>query len=445
MGRNIKAIDDTNVLVVGSVHDGPKTLRDMCATTLEPLGRAPLKKSNSDAKRQRLICNGEDEEGKKTCTWQCNSVLVEAKEGEQSSRHKVTKYVTEHTCTAPPAKSRIRRPSSTSSKPTKAKKIIFDTDIGIDDAMAAVFAIASPEIDLVAMTTVFGNATVENATRNALHVKDKFKLTNTVIAKGTNKPIVNAYVDPTVMVHGIAGLGDVDVPVSTTCEAIDTPAYQYIIDSLKADPNNITLVAVGPLTNLALALAACPEITKLVKEVVIMGGAFGLNEAYGNKTSCAEANVYLDPHAADKVFTADWPVVIVGLDVTQKCIFTHDFIDNLRTTAGEMGQFVWDVSRFYLKFYSEIVGLTKGCHVHDPSAIAYVIKPDLFTLRKGPVRVVCEGVAAGLTIQKLDRKRYHVDNWSPHRAQCVAVDVCNEELVELYRSTLVAYAKKQTE
>ena len=122
-------------------------------------------------------------------------------------------------------------------------------------------------------------------------------------------------------------------------------------------------------------------------------------------TPYAEANIHDDPDAADRVFTADWPVVIIGLDVTQQSFFSSAYLDALRDDAGEPGRFLWDVSRFYLRFYSERIGLD-GCHVHDPSAIAYVIDPTLFTLREGPVRVINEGPAIGHTLQKFDGKSH---------------------------------------
>lgn len=177
------------------------------------------------------------------------------------------------------------------------KKIILDTDPGIDDAMAILFAEAHPDIDLMAITTVYGNATIDNATQNTLYLKKKFGM-KALVAKGADKPLVKAPVGATVVVHGEAGFGDVKAPSALDVSAIDTPAYQFIIDSVRAEPGEITLVAVGPLTNLALALEADPEIVNLVKEVVVMGGAFGENDHRGNVTPFAEANIHDDPHAA---------------------------------------------------------------------------------------------------------------------------------------------------
>jgi len=320
------------------------------------------------------------------------------------------------------------------------KKIILDTDPGIDDAMAIIFAEAHPDIELKAITTVYGNATIDNATHNALYLKQKYSM-QADVAKGTDKPLVRPPVGATVVVHGEAGFGDVKAPESLDVQADPRPAYQYIIDSVRAEPGEITLVAVGPLTNLALALEADPEIVDLVKEVVIMGGAFGENDHRGNVTPYAEANIHDDPHAADKVFTASWPVVIIGLDVTEESFFTSQYLDELRDNAGEVGQFIWDVSRYYLKFYSEKVGMD-GCHVHDPSAIAYVINPSLFTLRSGAVRVVTDGPAEGHTMQKIDKRRYMHDEWSDFPAQNVGVKVDSDALLSLYRETIIEYSEK---
>ncbi|GIU17519.1 MULTISPECIES: nucleoside hydrolase [unclassified Shewanella] len=320
-------------------------------------------------------------------------------------------------------------------------KIILDSDPGIDDAMAILFAEAHPAIDLKAITTVYGNATIENGTRNALFLKQKYGF-NADIAQGADKPIVRDPVGPTVVVHGETGFGDVHAPTDLAVTADPRPAYQYIIDSVKAEPGEITLVAVGPLTNLALALEAAPEIAGLVKEVVVMGGAFGMNDHRGNVTPYAEANIHDDPHAADMVFTAPWPVVVIGLDVTEESFFSKEYLDQLRDDAAEVGQFIWDISRYYLKFYSEKVGL-EGCHVHDPSAIAYVIDPSLFTLREGAIRVVTDGPAEGLTIQKFDERKYQHDDWGNKPVQKVGVGVRDKALLKLYRETIIEYGHRK--
>lgn len=312
-------------------------------------------------------------------------------------------------------------------------KIILDTDPGIDDAMAILFAEASPEIELVGLTCVFGNADIDTSTRNALYLKERFGF-QCDVAKGASQPIERPPVGASVAVHGENGFGDVAI-TEPTISTDPRPAHQYIIDSVKAAPGEITLVAVGPLTNLALALQQAPEITALVKEVVIMGGAFGTHDHTGNVTPFAEANVHDDPHAADIVFTAEWPVTVIGLDVTHEAFFSNDYIDTLRDTCGEVGEFIWNISRFYLDFYKARMGVD-GCFVHDPSAIAYVIDPGLFDVRKGPIRVVCDGSAEGLTLQKHKDTKHKTDDWADKPAQSVAVKVNDQALLDLYLDTM---------
>ncbi|WP_413698709.1 nucleoside hydrolase [Psychromonas sp. KJ10-10] len=321
------------------------------------------------------------------------------------------------------------------------RKIILDSDPGIDDAMAILFAEANSTIDLMAITTVYGNAMIENATNNALFLKKKFNLKADIV-KGASKPITKTPVGPTVIVHGETGFGDMLIPKQDEALIDSRPAYQYIIDMVKENPGEITLVAIGPLTNLALALKAAPEIVNLVKEVVIMGGAFGENGHRGNVTPYAEANIHDDPHVADAVFCAPWPVVIIGLDVTQQSFFSTDYLKSLCDQSNEVGEFMWQVNQYYLQFYSKKLNLD-GCFVHDPSAIAYVINPDLFTLRKGAVRVVTEGPAEAMTIQKLDDIRYPHDEWSDMPSQQVGIAVKDTELLDLFRQDIIDYANNK--
>ncbi|MDD1781094.1 nucleoside hydrolase [Enterovibrio sp. ZSDZ35] len=318
------------------------------------------------------------------------------------------------------------------------KKIILDTDPGIDDAMAILFAEANPNIDLIALTTVYGNAEIETGTRNALYLKQRFNMTCDV-AKGTSGPLQRDPVEASVAVHGQNGFGDIDIE-DPSLTVDPRPAHRYMIDAVKAAPGEITLVAVGPLTNLALALQEAPEVTSMVKEVVIMGGAFGTHGHTGNVTPFAEANIHDDPHAADVVFTADWPVTVVGLDVTHEAFFSSEYLDTVRDTCGDTGQFLWDISRFYLAFYKERMGVN-GCFVHDPSAIAYVIDPSLFEVRNGPIRVVCEGPAEGMTLQKYRDTKHKTDAWKDKPAQNVAISVNDNALLDLFLDSMTAYSK----
>ncbi|WP_299002462.1 nucleoside hydrolase [uncultured Shewanella sp.] len=319
------------------------------------------------------------------------------------------------------------------------RKIILDTDPGIDDAMAILFAEASPSLDLKALTIVYGNTDVEHGTNNALFLKNKYNLSADIV-KGASLPLSGIPKAPVVKVHGETGFGHVQVGPQSRTKLDKRSAAQYIIDSVNNEPGEITLIAVGPLTNLALALQLAPEIATQVKEVIIMGGAFGINGHRGNITPYAEANSYADPLAADIVFAANWPITVIGLDVTKESIFTEQYLSNIKNDTKEVGQFIWNISQYYLEFYSQVTG-SKSCHVHDPSAIAYAISPELFSFRKGPIHVITSGPAKGHTLQKFDNITYMTDPWSNRRSHQVGASVNSDLLLSLFRNTLLDFDK----
>lgn len=313
-------------------------------------------------------------------------------------------------------------------------KVIYDTDPGVDDAMAFVFQTLHPQIELLGVTSVFGNSTIETTTRNALYLAGRFA-PGVPVARGAAAPVRRAAPAPVDWIHGKDGLGDTGLR-SADQSALDArPAHRFIIDTVRAQPHGVTLLAVGPLTNLALALKEDPEIAPLVKQVVVMGGAFGTNGLYGNVSPAAEANMRGDPDAADIVFGASWPVAIVGLDVTERTVMTTDYLAKLRDEAGEAGRFVWDVSRRYESFHRTSAGLG-GIYVHDASAVAYLLEPQLYVTRKGPVRVVTDGIAAGLTIQKPLTFAAPAPEWDDRPACEVCIEVDAMKMLELYASTL---------
>lgn len=314
------------------------------------------------------------------------------------------------------------------------KKVIFDTDIGIDDAMALLFLHYSPEVELQAIVSGFGNADLDATTRNALYLKERFNI-DAPVFRGAGESLGlrlgEGYPD---FVHGKNGLGDIDLE-SPSCEAESLPGAAAIVDLVRKNPHEISIVAVGRLTNLALALEQCPELPDLVKEVVVMGGVFGHNGHSGNVSPVAEANIAGDPMAADRVFGAGWPVTIVGLDVTHETIIDEDFFTALRETAGDAGDFVYQVSRCYLDFHERING-TRECPVHDSSAVACLLQPSLYTTRLAAVRVATDGVAIGQTIAGDPGADYASAAWQnrPLCKICTAVDA--GRVLKLYRSTL---------
>lgn len=313
-------------------------------------------------------------------------------------------------------------------------KVIYDTDPGVDDAMALVFQALHPEIELLGITSVFGNATVDTTTSNALYLRSRFA-PGVPVARGAEAPLHRAPPAPLGWIHGDNGLGNIELdgPVDTTLDP--RPAHRFIIDTVRAHPGEVTLIAVGPLTNLALALQADPEVARLVKQVVIMGGAFGTTGVLGNVSPAAEANILCDPDAADSVLGAAWPVTLVCLDVTQNTIMSNEWLASFRDGAGDAGRFVWEVSRHYAQFHHDSAGLD-GIYVHDSSAVAYVLAPHLYTVRQGPVRVLTSGIAVGQTIQKPTTMLVPAPDWDNRPAQsiCIGVDVAG--MLDLYKNTL---------
>ena len=312
-------------------------------------------------------------------------------------------------------------------------KVIFDTDPGIDDAMALLFLHRHPQIDLIGITTVFGNAPIDLTTRNALFLAQAWGI-SAPVAQGAGVTFDPSRPEghwPT-FIHGENGLGDVDIPPVIGRTVDDRPAWQFIIDTVRAQPGEVTLVAVGRMTNLALALKADPDFAALVKEVVVMGGAFDLN---GNVSPAAEANIHGDPEAADVVFTAPWRVTVVGLDVTLKTVMTSGFLAEMAAAGGAPVQLLSDISQFYIDFYRHRVG--DGMVVHDSCACVYLVAPELFKTRSGPVRVVCGGIADGQTIQKPDGRVFPAEHWDGHPSQLVCIDVEPERVLDIIRAAIV--------
>jgi uridine nucleosidase len=313
------------------------------------------------------------------------------------------------------------------------KKIIIDTDPGVDDSMAILFAFQSPEVEVVGLTTIFGNVYTDLATQNALRLVEFVDRPDVPVAHGAELPLVVPIEYVADFVHGRDGLGNTNPPLPQG-QAVAQPAAQFIAETVMAHPGEIILVPVGPLTNIALALALEPRLAENVAEVVVMGGAVTVN---GNVTPAAEANIIHDPHAADVVFRAGWPITMVGLDVTMKTIMTDGYLASLRSSGSRIGRFIYDISRFYQEFHTKAYGL-EGIHTHDPSAIAYVVDPSLFKTQPGPVRVITEGIAIGQTLMDQRRQWEGKHAWTGIPAAHVCVDVDSERLLALYKNRVTA-------
>ncbi|MGM9931943.1 nucleoside hydrolase [Pradoshia sp.] len=276
------------------------------------------------------------------------------------------------------------------------KSIIVDVDTGIDDALAIAYAVHSPEIELLGLTTCFGNVTVEKATRNSRLVLEKLGRSDIPVYAGAGETLnrgLNG--DFPHVVHGHDGLGNlIDEEPTDEMAHSDQHAVDYLIEQVKNKPGKITYICVGPLTNLALALQKAPEITALFEEVIIMGGAVYTK---GNVTPHAEANIHRDPEAADFVFRSNLPLYLVGLDVTMQTLLPTEELKGWREKGEELGSFFADMTEFYIDFYKKANPGIKGCALHDPLAVGLAIDKSFVSLKPERLWVELEGEREGKT------------------------------------------------
>lgn len=274
------------------------------------------------------------------------------------------------------------------------KAIILDVDTGIDDALAISYAVRSPELDVLGITTCFGNVTVEEATRNTLVVLEHLDSEVPVIP-GAGKPFLrNPTKGSTPHIHGEDGIGNT-LKALPKRSAEQQNASQFMIEQVKRQPNQVTIITVGTLTNLALAIRQAPELIGLVERVVVMGGAVTVP---GNVTPYAEANVFADPDAADYVFRSGIPVTLVGLDVTMKTLLSIEEMDKWRSKDSKLGPFLADMTEFYMGAYEKFYPGIGGCALHDPLAVGAVIRPEFVASTPMQVQVDLEGETLGRTV-----------------------------------------------
>jgi inosine-uridine nucleoside N-ribohydrolase len=269
------------------------------------------------------------------------------------------------------------------------KPVIIDCDPGHDDAMALMLAVASPELEVVAVTTVAGNQTLDKVTANAIRVLDVAQAHDIPVAAGADRGLIHP-ARAAGEVHGDTGLDGPDLPPpSRQPEALH--AVELIAQKLRQRP--LTLIPIGPLTNIALLIATHPELKGQIEKVVLMGGAIGL----GNVTPSAEFNVWADPEAAARVFTSGLNLTMVGLDVTHRAMLSAERADALRET-GYAGAVVADLHGFYRKFHEKVYGHS-DTPVHDALAVAHVIKPEVITTEHLPVEIdITQGPCRGRTV-----------------------------------------------
>lgn len=280
-------------------------------------------------------------------------------------------------------------------------KLIIDTDPGIDDALAILYAAADPEIELLGLTTVFGNVTVEQATRNALYLVERIGR-DVPVAQGAARPRVLPPITPSHHVHGPEGLGSLAAPQPRRAP-LNESAAEFLCRSVREHPGDVVVCPIGPITNIAAAVEMDPSFATNVREIVVMGGAL---DAPGNITPFAEANTYHDPHALDVVLASGAPITMVGLDVTLKVLLTDTDFDFVAAGNKANGSFLKDISGFYLDFYRSI-GLT-GCGLHDPMTLIAARHPELFSSELTALGVDMDGPAIGKTRRANGRRPVNV-------------------------------------
>ncbi|KDD81000.1 nucleoside hydrolase [Glaesserella parasuis] len=273
------------------------------------------------------------------------------------------------------------------------KKIILDCDPGHDDAIAILLAYGNPDIDLLAVTTVVGNQTLEKVSRNALAIAEIANIRGIPFAKGAIRPLVRE-VEVAPSIHGESGLDGPVLPEATQ-QHVTQHAVQLIIDLIMSHPEKtITLVPTGGLTNIALAARLEPRIIDRVKEVVLMGGGYHT----GNWSAVAEFNIKIDPEAAHIVFNAGWKVTMVGLDLTHQALATPEVVERIAAINTKPAKFVVELLDFFGKMYKQAQGFDYP-PVHDPCAVAYVIDPTLIETQKVPVNIELTGThTLGMTV-----------------------------------------------
>ena len=263
------------------------------------------------------------------------------------------------------------------------KRVIIDTDPGADDAMAIILALNSPELKVEALTVVPGNVEARQGLENALKIVSLAGRCDVIVAGGAQHPL-NQKLITAQFWHGKNGLANVELP-PTKCKTDPRFGPDLIIEMVHKYPHEITLIPIGPLTNIALAVSKDPSIVALVKDIVIMGGSI----TGGNVNGAAEANIYNDPEAAQIVFNAGWMVTMVGSDVGERTLITRNYLAQLQSSHGPESDFIARIADFYLT-RSEKSGYG-GAAMYDPLAVGIALDPSLGTLKEMHVDVETKG------------------------------------------------------
>ncbi|XP_068329804.1 probable uridine nucleosidase 2 [Pyrus communis] len=316
----------------------------------------------------------------------------------------------------------------------EAKKIIIDTDPGIDDAMAIFVALQSPEVQVIGITTIYGNVYTTLATRNALHLLEVAGRTDIPVAEGSHVTITKGTkLRIADFVHGVDGLGNQNFPPPKG-KPIEQSAAAFLVEQASLYPGKVTVVALGPLTNIALATQLDPAFAKNIGQIILLGGAFAVN---GNVNPAAEANIFGDPDAADMVFTCGADILAMGINVTHQVVLTDADRETLAMSNGKFAQYLCKILDVYFSYHHDAYS-TKGVYLHDPAVLVAAVNPSLFTYMEGVVRVQTDGITRGLTILYNKQKRFgEVTEWCDKPTVKVAVTVDAPTVVKLVMERLI--------
>ncbi len=314
------------------------------------------------------------------------------------------------------------------------KRILIDTDPGIDDSAAILLALASPELQVEGLSIVHGNCSVDQGVVNALSILELAQATHVPVVRGCERPLVQ----PSLLApetHGQSGLGYAELP-PPSLKPLSQHACDFLIERTLSAAGELSIVAIGPLTNLALALRKEPRLAEAVKEIFIMGGAI---RHEGNTTPLAEFNTYVDPHAAHIVFHSGIPITLVPLDVTYQCILTEAHLQTIEQVPSPIAVFLRQATRFYMEFHDEYQSI-EGCVINDPLALALTFRPDLCDVEELYVDVdISGGVCMGKTFADFYRMSDKPANMK------VALGVQADAFLDLFVERITALSRKLLE
>jgi len=303
--------------------------------------------------------------------------------------------------------------------------IILDVDPGIDDSLAILLALKS-NLNIVGITVASGNVEVNQGSINAIKACEMAGK-NVPVYKGASKPLFKEYVDAT-DTHGSDGLSGMNYSVKSSAH---DGAIDYILETIKKNPNKVSLVAMGPLTNVALAIQKDVETMRLLKELVIMGGAAKI---HGNCSPVAEYNFWGDPHAAKQVFKAQIPnVTVAGLDVTYDILFSPNMREMVRQFGGEVAKYIHDITQFYVDFHWA-QERTLGCIINDPLLVAYMIDRSIMKSYDCSIDIETEGICIGESVVGFDIPKGYSSLYPYNAKMCMEVE--KEKFFDIFFETI---------